>query len=101
YFAFFLTISVVAVLLIQRGLFSGPKAKWAGVFLGLILVVDLARADAPWIKYYNYREKYATNPVLETLAAKPHEGRVAMALSMCVSAEQFELIQKIYPFTRN
>ena len=45
--------------------------------LGVILTVDLARANAPWVLFWDYPYKYATNPVLDILRAKPHEARVA------------------------
>jgi len=79
YSVFFLVASVIGVILIQRGVFAGPKARWAGVFLGALLVIDLARADAPWIKYFNYKDKYASNPALEVLATKPYEYRVTLS----------------------
>lgn len=78
WFVFFLALSVALVTCIQSGVFAGRRAKWAGVLIGLVLVVDLARANGPWIKYYNYREKYASNPVLDVLRHKPYEQRVVM-----------------------
>ena len=95
----FLAISVVTVLLIQNGTFTGPRARWAAVLLGAVLVVDLGRADKPWIKYLNYQEKYASNPVLEILANKPWERRTTMAMSMGVNQAQFEAMQRAYRFT--
>ena len=38
--------------------------------------VDLARANSPWIIYYDYREKYASNPVIDMLRARPFEARI-------------------------
>jgi hypothetical protein len=32
-----------------------------------LLVVDLVRADVPWIVYQDYKYKYATNPILDLL----------------------------------
>ncbi len=72
----FLAISVAAVALVMSGTFSGRKAKWAGVLLGMILLTDFARANAPWIVYYDYREKYATNPIIGQLSENKQE-RVA------------------------
>ncbi|MDR3458614.1 MAG: protein kinase [Verrucomicrobiae bacterium] len=57
--------------------FTGPRAKWGASLLGLLLVCDLSRANLPWIIHYDYREKYATNDVLEFLRQKPCEHRVA------------------------
>lgn len=74
----FLTLSVAVVFLIQSRWLAGARAKWAGVLLGLVLVVDLARANAPWIIYYNWQVRYASNPVIDILKEEPHEGRIAM-----------------------
>jgi hypothetical protein len=40
------------------------------------MTIDLARANKPWILYWDYTQKYATNPILDTLRKKPFEGRV-------------------------
>jgi len=97
---FFLFASVVAVLLISKGAFAGPRSRWAVVVLGVILVWDLSRANAPWIQYYDYKDKYASNPVLEVLAAKPYEGRTTMALSMCITPREIESLQTNYAFSQ-
>ena len=78
FFVLFLLISIALVTLIMSGSLAGRRAKWATILLGLVLVVDLARANAPWIKYYNYEEKYVSNPVLDILRNKPYERRVAV-----------------------
>jgi hypothetical protein len=95
---FFLFASVVAVLMVMKGAFAGTRVRWAAVVLGLIVVWDLGRASKPWIQYYDYKDKYASNPVLDILSAKPYEGRTTMALSMCVLPEQIESLQKVYAF---
>jgi hypothetical protein len=74
-----LAICAAAVFLIQFGAFAGPRARWAGLLLGTILVLDLARADRPWIVHYNYRARYeANNAVLELLRKNAHQHRVTM-----------------------
>ncbi|MEK7677799.1 MAG: hypothetical protein AAB676_18370 [Verrucomicrobiota bacterium] len=78
WFILFLTLSVLAVTLILSGALSGPRAKWAGLLLGVLLVADLSRANLPWIIYYNYKEKYASNPVIDILREKPFERRVSV-----------------------
>ena len=77
-FALVLAISTAVVLLIQSGKFRGPRALWAGALLGLILFADFYRASTPWIQYYDYKSRYASNPVLDVLRDKPYEHRVAM-----------------------
>jgi hypothetical protein len=76
--AFFLLLSVGALLAIARGVFAPRNAHWAGVVLGIILIADLCRANTPWIKYYDYKSKYAMNGVLQVMADKPYEHRVSM-----------------------
>ena len=78
WFVLFLALSVTAVILFLTGTFSGPRAKWGAVLLGLILVVDLGLADVPWVKYWDYKQKYASNPVIDLMRDKPYEHRVAM-----------------------
>lgn len=93
-FVLFLTLSVAVLVVALSGYWSGPRARWAGVTLGLLLAVDLARANAPWIIYWNYREKYAGNPVIEFLKQAPHEGRVqAVPFQL---GQQFSVFQQLY-----
>ena len=75
WFVLFFAASVVLVLMILRGKFAG-KLKLAGILMGALIAADLAHADVHWIVYYNYKEKYATNPIIEFLKEKPHEQRV-------------------------
>jgi hypothetical protein len=81
WFVLFFAWAVGTIVLIVSGGLSGPRAKWAGVLLGALLVLDLGRANTPWIIYYNYKEKYATNPVIELLRERPFERRVAARLA--------------------
>jgi len=75
-FVLVLGLSVAAVLAIQSGRFRGPRAVGAGVLLGAILVLDLARANAPWIQHFDYQARYASNPVFDLLKEKGWEHRV-------------------------
>ena len=86
WFLLFFAAAILLCLLIIAGVFSGPRAKFAGVLLGTLLVVDLGRADLPYINYWNYIQKYdidpanhanSTNPILNILRDKPYEHRVA------------------------
>lgn len=71
----FLIISVAALLAIFSGYFRG-RPRWALILVGLILVVDLVRADLPWVIYYDYADKYTSNIAVDRLREKPYEGRV-------------------------
>lgn len=104
-FVVFLAGSAAIVLLIQSGAFAGNRAKWAALLLGIVLVVDLCRANAPWIVYYNWREKYASNPVLDVLRDKPYEHRVSIppfqldrVFGLMQQVYQVEWTQHHFPF---
>lgn len=74
----FLTLCVAALTLVFLGVFSGARARWAWGVLGVILVADLARANHRWIVYWDVADKYALNPLLETLRQRPHEQRASI-----------------------
>ena len=78
WFILFLSLAAGTVALIVSGWFAGRRAKWGGLMLGLLLLVDLGRANQPWIIFWDYAQKYATNPVIDLLREKPHEQRVAI-----------------------
>ena len=69
----------VGVFLIAKVMRSNAAAKWA-VALGLLIVIDLTRANSPWVQYDDYKHKYeGNNPLISTLAKSPHEGRVTIS----------------------
>jgi hypothetical protein len=41
-----------------------------------IMIFDLSRADLPWVRYFNYDQKYSMNEVTQVLMDKPYEHRV-------------------------
>ena len=71
-------ILAAAVLIIAAltGWFSGSRAKLLVVAMGALLIVDLVPANRPWVVYYNYKERYASNAVIDFLRQSPHEHRV-------------------------
>ena len=69
-------VSTAALFLIQAKVFAGDRAKWAWIVLGVLIVLDLSRANAPWIRHYDYKEKYQPNAILEILRQSPWEQRV-------------------------
>ncbi len=75
-FVLFLGLSVGALMAVMRGWFGGGRARWGTLLLGLILTIDLWRANTPWVVYWDYKHKYATNPILDVLRDKPYEARV-------------------------
>jgi hypothetical protein len=80
-FVIYLALSAGLVIVILSGALAGQRAIWAWAFLSAIMICDLYRADAPWIRYYNYKEKYSSNPVVEILRQKPWEHRVVSRTS--------------------
>jgi len=85
WFILFLTLAVGLLAFIFSGTFAGRRAKWGGIFLGALLVLDLGRADLPWIIHWDYKQKYeidpsnptnSTNPIINFLRTKPYEHRV-------------------------
>ncbi len=80
--------------LIIVGIFSGKRAKLGGILLGALLVVDLSRADLPFVIQWDYAQKYASNPIIDLLKDKPYEHRVA-DLPFRVP-DQFQLFEELY-----
>ena len=69
----------VGVFLIAKVMRGNAAVKWA-VALGLLIVIDLTRANSPWVQYDDYKHKYeGNNPLISTLAKSPHEGRVTIS----------------------
>ena len=61
WFLGFLVLAAGALAAILSGAWSGPRAKTAWICLGAILILDLGRADLPWIHYFDYETKYSPN----------------------------------------
>jgi hypothetical protein len=76
WFMLYLALSLGVVVGISGGAFSGRRACWAWGILAAIMICDLSRADVPWIRYYNYKEKISLNPVVDLLRREPWEHRV-------------------------
>ncbi len=69
----------VGALLIAKVMRGNAATKWA-VALGLLILIDLTRANSPWVQYDDYKHKYeGNNPLISTLAKSPHEGRVTIS----------------------
>jgi hypothetical protein len=75
-FVVILAAGVVVMAAILSGAWSGSSSKWAWSALAALIILDLARADIPWVHYYDYKEKYELNSVTEFLIDKPWEHRV-------------------------
>ena len=61
------------------GALAGRRAVWGGAGLVLLLVADLGLANQPWIVYWNYHEKYASDLITDRLRLDPpYAHRVAL-----------------------
>jgi len=78
WFVLFLALTTALLLLALSGLFAGVQARWALPTLGLLLVLDLGRANRPWIQYWDFADKYSPNPVLDVLRRDAPQHRVAI-----------------------
>jgi hypothetical protein len=81
WFVLFFGASAAALVCILTGVLRGRRAVWAWVILSAVMICDLSRADQPWVRYYNYKEKYADNDILKILRQEPYEHRVAAKLA--------------------
>ncbi len=97
WYVLFLGLTLGLMAWIMSGRFAGARAKWGSILLGLLLTVDLTRANLPWIVYWNVDEKYVqagNNPVIDFLKRRPYEHRVA--LLPFPAPPQFSLLQYVY-----
>ena len=94
WFVLFFVLAAGLMLLIFSGGFAGARAGWGAVLLGLLLVADLGRANEPWVIYWDYKEKYASNPIIDRLREKPYEQRVTMLPFR--TPPQFSLLGQLY-----
>lgn len=78
WFIGFFMLGASLLALIFSGAFAGRKAGLGSVMLGVLVVVDLGRANLPWIIYWDSQEKYASNPIIDVLRQEPFEHRVAL-----------------------
>jgi hypothetical protein len=105
WFVLFFFLSAGLLALILRGTFSGKRAGLGAIALGVLLVADLGLANQPWVVYWNYEDKYASNAIIDELRDKPYEHRVAMSpiswpaqLAVFYKIYKGEWIQQQFPF---
>lgn len=95
FFVLLLTLAVSLVLMAMSGWFSGGRSRFAGFALGALLAFDLGHANTPWIIHYNWKERYATNPVFDTLATRPHEARVTGHMPFALPGQAGKMQQSL------
>jgi hypothetical protein len=100
WFCLFFALALGLLTLLLSGAFAGRRAKWGGLLLGTLLVLDLGRADLPWLVFWNYPQKYASNPIIDLLRNKPFEHRVAVLHSKSLFEELYniEWSQQLFPY---
>ena len=110
WFLLFLSLAVGILIVILSGALAGRRARGAGIVLGLLLVTDLSRANSPWIQFYDYKEKFAANAILDILRKDAPGHRVAILpfqlpdpqagrlLSQLQSFHHMEWLQHQYPY---
>jgi hypothetical protein len=76
----FFAVSLALVGGMITGFFNGTRARIGWMLLGTVLVVDLYRANTPWVKHYDWVTRYQSNSVLDLLKDKPWEQRVTAFL---------------------
>jgi hypothetical protein len=100
WFIMIFALAVGLCTLIIAGVFAGQRAKLGGILLGALLVMDLGRANLPYIIHWDYKQKYevgSLNPIVDFLRNKPYEHRVAFGLPRPSSTPpQFELFDELY-----
>ena len=95
----FLVGSAAILNLTIGGYFRGGKSTGFSLAIAAIVVADLGRSNLHWIKYFNYRERYERNAIVEVLREKPWEHRVSAYLSpnradLLVPTMEFAYLQK-------
>jgi serine/threonine protein kinase len=93
WFVLFFVLGAGLMVFILSGAFTGARANRVALLMGLLLVVDLGRANLPWIIYWDYHDKYASNPVIELLRNKPYENRVSFLPTWFQGVQMPELLQ--------
>jgi len=105
WFVLFLALGVGLVALVLSGYFGGRRARTGAILLGLLLAVDLGRANMPWVVTWDWVRKYASNPVIEFLRKDAYQHRVAMLpfpvpdqLSLFSQVYSIEWLQQLFPY---
>ncbi|HXB60408.1 MAG TPA: hypothetical protein VNU95_12615 [Candidatus Acidoferrales bacterium] len=100
WFLLFFAGSVILVILTLAGVFSGKRAQLGGLLLGALLVIDMGRANLPWIIHWDYKQKYASNQIIDFLRDKPYEHRVTdiPSQSLFENLYRIEWMQHHFPY---
>ena len=97
-FVFFLILSVGLLTWILSGAFTGAR-RVGGSCAGPSAGCGHGPGHKASIVSYNYKEKYASNPIIDILRQKPYEGRVITVPGLRVQGEAAELQGLFSSFT--
>jgi hypothetical protein len=78
WFVLTLAIGLVVLLLVFCGWAARIKTWLPAVLLSVVLIADFSRANAPWIVYFNARERYAPDAITGFLAPRIREARTTV-----------------------
>jgi hypothetical protein len=88
-YVLFLALTLLILVFALVGWLSASRARWFALATGALLVIDLARANRPWIIHYDYQQRYATNPILDVLREQPETHRVSGPPSLLTERTAF------------
>ena len=94
WFVLFLTLGLGLLAVALSGYFNGRRARAGAILLGLLVTLDLGRANLPWVVTWDWESKYATNPVIDFLRVEPYKQRVAVV--PFPAPGQFALFRDLY-----
>jgi len=107
-FALLVAVTGGLLILVIAGVFSGDRARTGIWLLGLLLVLDLGRADLPYINHWNYEDKYEVghlNPVVDFLSKNTVENRVKLlpfppgqGMELFNQVYNIEWVQQLFPY---
>ena len=75
---------------------GGARQKWFWIAAGSLVVLDLARANQPWLHYYDYKVKYQSNGLFDLLKKEPWERRVQYPRLRLDGSQAFQILGNIY-----
>jgi hypothetical protein len=78
WFLVFFALSAGLLIAISLGALARNRPRLGIMLLALLLLADLMRVDQRWVVYWNYPEKYASNPIIDRLREHPYEHRVTI-----------------------
>ena len=96
------------VIALIAGFFNGSRARLGAGLLGAFLLLDLGRADLPYVVHWDYKQKNEVgmlNPVVDFLKSKPYAHRVAalplrppQGLELLDQLYRIEWMQHLFPY---